>query len=165
MASVRATNGLTKRGRRQSRPAGRSWPLNSAFIRSALAKYIDCTTGTLSKFRAEDGKLLWRRKLVLGTHSPAHSVTVNALGVFVAGISRITLGKDGSYVRRYSHDGDIVWTVRECCIDQVGNAIDSDADGLYVAGSNGYHSRTAPPEFRRRAVVVARPGERFPGLR
>ena len=43
--------------------------------------------------------------------------------------------KRGSFVRRYSHDGDIVWTVR---VGRLGAyAIDSDADGLYVAGGNG----------------------------
>ena len=57
------------------------------------------------------GKLLWRRKLVLETDTFVFSVAVNELGVFVVGVYSGDV-KRGSFVRRYSHDGDIVWTVR-----------------------------------------------------
>ena len=93
--------------------------------------------GLLAKYRAEDGKLLWRRELNdLGSTTIAYSISVNARGVFVAGGFPVTGGTSSSFVRRYSHDGDIVWTTLGCCFDGGATAIDSDADGLYVGGYN-----------------------------
>ncbi len=87
--------------------------------------------GSLSKFRAEDGKLLWRRVIGLARHNPVDSMTVDARGVFVTGdfYDRPTRTWY-SYVRRYTHDGEIVWT--EIARDLDFGPIDSDADGLYI---------------------------------
>ena len=49
--------------------------------------------GALAKYRAEDGKLLWRRELDdLGSTTTAYSITVNARGVLVAGGFPVTGG-------------------------------------------------------------------------
>ena len=132
----------------------------------------------LSKFRAADGKLLWRRKLSLEDLSPTYSVAVNDLGVFVVGYYSSDLNS-GSFVRRYSHDGDIVWTVRDCCIDRGAFAIDSDADGLYVGGFNGLDeavlrhlsfagevlwTRVLPVNTDRAESVVVGDGQVFVGV-
>jgi hypothetical protein len=86
---------------------------------------------SLSKFRVEDGKLLWRRVIGLTRFNRVDSMTVDTRGVFVTGdfYDRPTRSWY-SYVRRYTHDGDIVWTVIEQDLDF--GPIDSDADGLYL---------------------------------
>ena len=63
-------------------------------------------------------------------------MTVDTRGVFVTGdfYDRPTRTWY-SYVRRYTHDGDIVWT--EIARDLDFGPIDSDADGLYVGVTEG----------------------------
>ncbi len=117
-------------------------------------KLQHCLT-RVSKYRAEDGKLLWRRKFSIGQYpTEPQSLTVNALGVYVTGV--FNTHPDPSpdnlnyvtYVRGYTHDGDIALTVQDLYPNVFASAIESDADGLYILGST-LGSSQAP----RRAVL------------
>ena len=124
------------RCRRLARPTGRSGQLASASMRSALLTAVfwssarECCRSFVPRTASCSGAAGCP-----SDPSPTYSVAVNDLGVFVVGNYRDS--NSGSFVRRYSHDGDIVWTVRDCCIDRGARAIDSDADGCTSVGING----------------------------
>ncbi len=117
-------------------------------------KWRHCLT-RVSKYRAEDGKLLWRRKFSIGQYpTQPLSLTVNALGVYVTGVfnTHPDPSPDNlnyvSYVRGYTHDGDIALTVQDLYPNVFSHAIESDAGGLYILGST-----LGSPQFPRRALL------------
>ncbi len=138
--------------------------------------YLECDSfechGFVWKVQSDDGELVWQRELELGgNYTTGGSVVVNALGVFVAGDSS-TVSWDpetySSFVRRYSHNGAVVWTLQDSDVLIDVSAMVIGDDGLYVQGSN--HSLSEEAILRHISfdgdvvwTVVRRPDTDFGG--
>jgi uncharacterized protein (TIGR03437 family) len=96
----------------------------------------------------------WIRQFGTSLHEFTHGVAVDATGVYVVGQSFGTLpgqtsgGNADSYIRKYDHDGNELWTRQfgTSGNDETARAAASDGVKVYVAGyTNGvFPGQTAP---------------------
>ncbi|MEE9493556.1 MAG: hypothetical protein V3W04_09300 [Gammaproteobacteria bacterium] len=89
---------------------------------------------------SKDGIELWRREVITYSGTEIFSIAVNENAVYVAGRSEDSVPVNGfrnppaSFVKKYDHDGNLIWTYidSEDALDAFGIAL--DADGLYTIG-------------------------------
>jgi uncharacterized protein (TIGR03437 family) len=87
-----------------------------------------------------DGNALWTRQF--GAASSVYAIAANATGVFVAGSTQGLLGIQtlptfdlDAYVRKYDHDGNLLWTQQFGTIDrEEAFGVAADSDGVYAVG-------------------------------
>lgn len=129
--------------------------------------YVDCCTGALPgqppalgtdayiRKYSGDGDEIWTRQFGTADIERAVAVAVDESGVYVAGTTAGALagpqgGRDG-FVRKYNHDGALLWTRQFGLRDAAGNfttddfyAIATGPAGVFAAGTT---ARGAPPDM------------------
>lgn len=109
---------------------------------NAAAGRVD---GFLRKHDAASGNVIWSRVLALGDVTSVRALSADASGIYLAGAVLIegpTANDVDALVRKYDHEGTILWTRRfEGTPDLAGGmdatGIAAHASGVYVSGLTG----------------------------
>ena len=89
----------------------------------------------------KDGEKLWQREVITYSSTEVFSVAANESHVYVAGRSEDKVAINGvrnppaSFVKKYDHDGNLIWTYIDDQIARNSFGITLDEDGLYARGS------------------------------
>ncbi len=96
------------------------------------------------KYNASSGALMWTRGIATPARDVASGISADASGVYVGGRTHGALpgqtraGEEDSYVRKYNHDGAVLWTRQFGTprADMV-SSVSAHSTGVYVGGSTG----------------------------
>jgi uncharacterized protein (TIGR03437 family) len=83
-----------------------------------------------------DGNVLWTRMISTSNNEQATAVAADATGVYVAGVTNGDLsgqpGQRDAYVRKFSHDGNVLWTRQYSAARADGVFTNEDVFGIAV---------------------------------